>query len=131
MNKLKFTEEYELNASPKIIFPYLFNPVNLSEWFATDVTVDEGKVYNFVWDNTDHFAKLTATRINKQVKFEFLDDKKQEKENPDYIEFKLETSELTNATFLKVTDYSEMTDRNDLDDLWVGLIEKLREVLGS
>jgi uncharacterized protein YndB with AHSA1/START domain len=131
MNKYKFTEEFELNASPRVIFPYLQNPASLAEWFADKVALSPDKVFNFIWDNTDHFAKLVATRQNKQIKYEFLDKNLKSVADPNFIEFKLQQSELTNTTFLKITDYSDMTSPDDLDALWKGLINQLKEVLGS
>ena len=39
--------------------------------------------------------------------------------------------ELTQTTFLKVTDYSDFDDLEELKDLWDGLVEKLKEVVGG
>ena len=131
MAKFKYVKEYEINASVKTIYNYLYSPSNLSEWFATDVKVDRDKVFNFVWDEEDHFAKMVVARTNKHIKFEFLDPQREKKENPEFIEFKLFESELTNATFLRVTDYSETDNEDDLTDLWEGLISDLRDVVGG
>jgi uncharacterized protein YndB with AHSA1/START domain len=131
MNKYKYSEEFEINAPPRVIYPYLQSPVSLAEWFADKVNVDNERVLNFIWDNTDHFAKIVTSRLNKQIKYEFLNDKKQVTPDPNYIEFKLQQSELTNSTFLKVTDYSEMTSMDDLTALWHGLIVQLKEVIGG
>lgn len=131
MSKHRYTQEFELNATPKAVYPYLHSPNSLAEWFASKVEVDNQKIFNFVWDNTDHFAKIVTSRTNKQIKFEFLDESKKPIEDSAYIEFKLLNSELTNATFLRVTDYSEMTNENDLNDLWQGLINQLKEVMAA
>jgi hypothetical protein len=40
-------------------------------------------------------------------------------------------NELTQTTFLKVMDYSDFDDLNELDDLWEGLVENLRKVVGG
>jgi uncharacterized protein YndB with AHSA1/START domain len=131
MAKYKYTEEFEINASPRVIYPYLQSPNSMAEWFAAKVDVDSEKVFNFVWDNSDHYAKIVTSRLNKQVKYEFLGDNKKNTQDPNYIEFKLQESELTNSTFLKVTDYSEMTSPRDLTDLWHGLIAQLKEIIGG
>jgi hypothetical protein len=39
--------------------------------------------------------------------------------------------ELTQTTFLKVTDYSDFDDLEELQDLWDGLVEKLKAVVGG
>lgn len=131
MTKYKYIEEYEINASPKVIYNYLYSPINLSEWFANDVRVDRNKIFNFIWDEENHFAKMVIARTNKQVRFEFLGANKERTDDPEYVEFRLLESELTNSTFLKVTDYSEIDSEKDLEDLWQGLIINLREIIGG
>jgi len=132
MQKYKYSEEFEINnSSPRILFPYLQNPASLAEWFADKVTLDNEKTFNFVWDHTDHFARMVVNRQNKCVKYEFLDNEKQDLTDPSYIEFKIQQSELTNETFLRITDYSEMTEPKDLIALWHGLIGQLRGVMGT
>ena len=131
MTKYKYVKEYEIGASVKSIYNYLYSPSNLAEWFASDVQVDRDKIFNFVWDEEDHYARMVVARTNKHIKFEFLDANKEKMDNPEYIEFKLFESELTNATFLRVTDYSATDNEEDLIDLWEGLITDLREVVGG
>ena len=48
-----------------------------------------------------------------------------------YIEFKIDVSDLTGSTYLRVTDYSTNTDSDELTDLWDGLIDSLKEIVGS
>jgi hypothetical protein len=38
---------------------------------------------------------------------------------------------LTGTTYLRITDYSTNTDAEELADLWDGLIESLKEIVGS
>ncbi|EAY27794.1 START-like domain-containing protein [Microscilla marina] len=129
MTKYKFSSEYEIHASPKRIYSYVHTANGLEQWFATKVEVKgKEKVFNFVWDNEDHFARIVAHRTNKLVKFEFISD---EEGKSNYIEFRLEHNEMTDSTFLKVTDYSEMEDEDDLNGLWDGLVADLREVVGG
>ena len=92
MPKLKYTQEFELDISPKIIFPYLLNPKNLEEWFAKKVIMEDNKTYNFFWDNAEHFAIVTHIRTNHYIKYEFLDNQKKEQDNPPYIEFRIQLS---------------------------------------
>lgn len=130
MSKLKYTQEFELNISPKMIFPYLLNAKNLEEWFAQKVSINEDKIYNFFWDNVEHFAQITQLRTNHHVKYEFLDDQKQPQPSPPYIEFRLQQSELTNTTFLKITDYSDMSNEKELKKLWDSLVAELCDCVG-
>ncbi len=127
---LKYTQEFELNISPKIIFPYLLNPKNLEEWFAQKVILEDNKIYNFFWDNAEHFATVTHIRTNHHIKYEFLDNNRKEQENPPYIEFRIQLSELTNTSFLRVIDYSEMTNEKELKELWESLVAELCDCVG-
>lgn len=131
MAKYKYTEEFELGGSPKSIYPYLQNIANLKEWFSPKIEVDNNQVINFMWDDGNHFARVTHSQLNKYVRYEFLDDKKQViNSDASFLEFRLLQSPLTMATFLKVTDYSEMNNEGDLKALWEELIEQLKDVAG-
>lgn len=131
MSKYLYTQEFELNVTPKKLFPYLNTASGLEEWFAAKVSMDNQKLFHFVWDNEDHYAKISAMRKDKYIKFEFLPENEEKRKDLAFFEFKVQESELTNTTFLKVTDYSEMDDEEELYELWQGLILDLRQVLGS
>lgn len=131
MAKYKYIEEFELSGSPKSIYPYLQNIANLKEWFSPKIEVDSNQIINFMWDDNNHFARITHSQLNKYIRYEFLDEKKQIiTSDASFLEFRLLQSELTRATFLKVTDYSEMSNEGDLRALWEELIEQLKDVAG-
>lgn len=129
MSKYKFTAEYELRASPKMLFPYVSTASGLSQWFASKVNAMPNQMFDFIWDGESHPARLATIRQNKSVKFDFLPTA--EERDHAYIEFRLDVSDLTQSTFLKVTDFSTNTDADDLRALWNGLMENLREIVGS
>lgn len=129
--KKTFTADYEIHASIKMLYPYIQSASGLAEWFADDVTISPEKVFTFTWDNEEHKAIMAGHRINHFAKFEFLPESKEEDNDPSYFELKLEINELTQTTFLKVTDYSDFDDLEELQDLWDGLIENLRKVVGG
>ncbi len=131
MSKHLFNADFEINASKKMLYPYLFSPSGLAQWMADDVTVNEDKVYNFIWDDEDHRAKMVSHRTNQYVRFEFVPETEEDEEDPSYFELRLEMNELTQSVFLKVTDYSEMDDTEELYDLWEGLVEGLKETVGG
>jgi hypothetical protein len=129
MTKYRYSAEFEMRASPKMLFPYLNSPGGLSEWFADDVNIDDRKNFHFIWDGVHHTARLSAQRTNKYVKFDFLSDNGDD--DTPYIEFKVDQNEMTQSTFLKVVDYSDMNDAQDLEELWENLVVKLREIVGG
>ncbi len=114
-----------------MLFPYLSTASGLQTWFADSVRELGQKKLHFVWDNEDHYAKVVVMRSNKQIKFEFENTETEDDSSPAYIELRLQENEMTNTTFLKVVDYSEVSDENDLDSLWEGLVHQLREIVGG
>jgi len=133
MVKNKFVADFQINTSKKIIFPYLSTASGLSQWFADDVTINEDKVYNFVYDGEDHFAKAVIMRNNHNVKFEFFDPSLEEEDDTDraYIEFRLDENELTQTFFLRVIDYSDSYDDEEQESIWETLIHSLKEIIGG
>lgn len=131
MEKHKFVTEYELRASPKMLFPYISTASGLSQWFAAKVNTMPEQRFDFQWDNESHIARQVSMRQNKGVRFEFLDTAAGEGEDNNYIDFRVDQSELTQSTYLRITDYSGTSDDEELVDLWDGLIDKLKEIVGS
>ncbi len=131
MSKYLFTTDFEINASKKMLYPYISSASGLSQWFADDVTINEDKVFNFIWDEEDHKAKMVSHRTNSYVKFEFIPETEGDAEDPAYFELRLEVNELTQTVFIKITDYSEMDDNEELFDMWEGLVDGLKETVGG
>ena len=130
MDKFKFITEFELRSSPKVLFPYISTPSGLEQWFAEKVIVLPNQRFDFQWDGDSHVAKQTGMRINKAVKFEFENTSSDDLDN-NYLEIKLEVSDLTQTTFLRVTDYSAIRDEAELISLWNGFMDNLKEIVGS
>lgn len=130
-SKFKYVAEYAINASPRLLFPYLSTAGNLAQWFCDDVKLTPDHHFNFIWDGDDHFATVTNFRLNRTIRFVFLGTAQQAGRDPNYIDFAIETSELTGEQFLRITDYSEEHDVIELRELWDGLIQTLREIIGG
>lgn len=126
MTKFKFTQEYPFKTSPKVLFNYISTPGGLQQWFAEKVTMDSNHMYHFTWDDEEHVAELTSSRLNKSTRFEFTGP-----DEGNYIEFKLVMSEIDNSVFLKITDYSDNADESDLESVWKGFIADLKEIVGG
>ncbi len=133
MTKLKYVAEFEINASIKMLFPYLATPNGLCQWFAEKVhTIDpEEKIYDIIWDGTSHLAKQVSLQTNKHVKFLFFDNGDGLDSDSSYLEFKISHNEMTESTFLKVIDFSEIDNEQDLKELWNNLIHSLLELIGA
>lgn len=131
MSKFLYTGDFEINASKPMLYPYLSSASGLSQWFADDVNINEDKIYNFIWDGEDHKAKMISHRTNHYVKFEFVPETDEDKEDPAHFEIRLELNELTQSVYIKIIDYSDMEDVEELTDLWQGLIDNLKETVGG
>lgn len=138
MNKFEYNAEYEIRAAVKMVYPYIASPQGLEEWFADRVEVLNDKFLNIHWNNEQHMAKIVSQRYNAMIRYEFVEKidtnkakTKGKKKDNNFLELKLNYSELTDTTYLVITDYSEMNDEEVLEDLWDGLIETLREKLGA
>ena len=126
-----FTADYEIHASIRMLYPYIESASGLSEWFAEDVKISPEKVFTFEWEGERHQAIMQSHRINHFTKFEFIPESPEDKKDPSYFELRLEMDELTQTTFIKITDYSDFDDQGELQDLWDGLIENLKTVFGG
>lgn len=130
MKLTQFEFEYEIKASPKVLYPYISSASGLQQWFAEKVTVKNATAFTFFWDDEIHLAELVQNKVNKSVKFDFT--KTNESELVPFIELKLEVSELTNATYLKVFDTaSTFKSAEDAQELWDDLTDKLKTIVGS
>ncbi|MFT7032023.1 MAG: hypothetical protein ACJA2S_000519 [Cyclobacteriaceae bacterium] len=130
MSKFEYVGEFEFKASKKMLYPYLSSASGLSQWFADDVNIDEDKMLTVIWDGEENKAKMVAHRTNSLVKIEFLPTDENDID-PNYVEFKLDMSDMTQSVFVTVTDYSEMEDEEELGELWENLMHKLKEIVGG
>lgn len=129
--KSEFKADFSINASKKMLYPYIFSASGLSQWMADDVTINEDKVFDFIWEEESHKARMVAHRLNSYVRFEFFPDSDEDEDDPAYIELRLEMNELTQSVFLLVTDYSDINDSEESLDLWTSLVDTLKEIVGG
>ena len=129
--KARFVAEFPVNASPKILFPYLATASGLTQWFCDDVRYVEGQRLNFIWDNENHYAEISGQRLNRAVRFVFLDEHRQPVSDATFLEFTLDASQVTDEVYLRVVDYSAFNDAGEQQEMWDGLVAKLREQVGG
>ena len=129
--KTRFVVEFPINASPKILFPYLATASGLSQWFCDDVRYVEGQRLNFIWDQENHYAEISGQRLNRAVRFVFLDEHRQQVLDANFLDFSLDSSQVTDEVYLRVIDYSSWHDAAEQQEMWDGLVAKLREQVGG
>jgi uncharacterized protein YndB with AHSA1/START domain len=123
--KKKFTIEYEIKSSPRILFSFLSEPNGLSQWFADEVNIRD-HVYTFTWDDESQKAKLCSIKENRSVRFKWLDDDAQY-----YFEMEILQDELTNDVALAVTDFATEETITERKQIWDNSIDYLISVLGA
>jgi uncharacterized protein YndB with AHSA1/START domain len=123
-DKKKFTLEYEIKSSPRILYSFLSEPNALAQWFADDVTIRD-QVFIFTWDDEQQRAKLVNAKENKLVRFKWLDDE------PYYFEMEVMQDELTNDVALGITDFAAPDAFDERKAIWDNQIEYLISVLGA
>tara|TARA_B100000287_G_C20638224_1_gene782502 strand:- start:1579 stop:1974 length:396 start_codon:yes stop_codon:yes gene_type:complete len=131
MAKQKFVGEYPINASRKMLFPYLSTATGLCQWFADDVNINNiDKTLIFIVDGDERVAVIDSIKNNRYVKFRFLNDDEKPKEN-DTLEFRLEINELTQEVFVRVEEYTESEDMDESYQIWDNLLAQLKEIIGA
>ena len=125
MAKHKFVGEFSFKTSPKTIYNYISTPGGLQQWFATQVSIDADHNYVIEWDGGKHSAVATK-KTNKSVRYDFKGE-----DEGNSLELKLVTGELDGSTYLEVTDISDNDDDEELQDLWEGLVDDLKGIVGG
>lgn len=113
MVKKPFQLEYVLKkVSSHLLWTLISTPSGLSEWFADDVDERDG-LFTFHWDDSSLKAVRIAKSNGTYIRFRWCDE-------PDtsYFEMRIEQSDLTGDTVLRVTDFAETSEQNSSIELW-------------
>jgi len=123
----KYTIEYEIKSSPKILYNYLSNASSLEEWFADKVTIREGD-FIFHWDGSEQRAKIVNKKDNLLIRYKWVtDDKKDES----YFQFEIQQDEITGDVALIITDFASDDEKEANKLLWNSQIHALMHIIGS
>ena len=121
----KIRLEFEVKASPAMLYNYISSASGLSEWFADDVTV-YNNIYKFKWDVDEQEAEMVKRQMNKIARFKWLDS-----EEDEYFEFELMQDELTDEVALVITDFVDEAEEINATALWDSQVHELRKNLGA
>ena len=72
MDKVKYELEIPIHASPSMLYQYISSPSSLQEWFADKVN-SRGKIFSFIWDDTEEKAKLITKKSDDRIRFKWLE----------------------------------------------------------
>ena len=123
----KYSIEFEIKSSPKILYNYLSNASSLEEWFADKVTIREGD-FIFHWDGTEQRAHIVSKKDNQLIRYKWVtDDKKDES----FFQFEIIQDEITGDVALIITDFAEDSEKEANSLLWSRQIHTLMHIIGS
>lgn len=125
-NKVEYTLEFVVRASPKMLYKFLSTPSGLSEWFADNVN-SRGKEFTFIWDGSEEVATLINKKADKHIRFKWAEDE----DDDTFFEFKLVTDELTNDLSLIITDFADEDEVEESQLLWESQVNSLLHAIGS
>ncbi|MBL0309374.1 MAG: ATPase [Bacteroidetes bacterium] len=126
MAKKKFTLEYIIRSSPSILFEFLTQPTNLSQWFS-DYCDSQEDIFIFGWGGSDfQRARQVDVMDEESVRYHWEHGNKDE-----YFAFKVYKSEIANDTILEITDFADAKEVKEQPFLWDKQVEDLKHALGA
>lgn len=124
MNNLeKFTLEFHIEASPKLLFKLISTPEGLTRWFANTSLKGED-LFFFMWPDNTQPARLTQTKENEFVVFQWQEDYHKGM----FLEMRIRTEFGSTGSTLIVTDVAEPADMDLSKRLWntqIGQLQRL------
>lgn len=127
MERQKVHLEYPLNATSKsILWSAISTPSGLEGWFA-DRVENKDKEFIFYWGKSENrSAELLSQRPFSYIRFRWLDSEFEH----EYVELKMNYSELTNDYVLEIIDFTFAGEEDDLQELWDSQVDTLRRTCG-
>ena len=126
MARIKYTVDYLIKSSPTILFDFLSTASGLSQWFADRVEDNNADELVFFWEGYPEKAAIVDAVDNEFIRFEM-----ESGEDEEYLEFRIEKSEVTADTILIITDFADKTDIPDQKKLWDSQIKTLTNRVGG
>ena len=127
MERQKVHLEYPLNATSKsILWSAISTPSGLEGWFA-DRVENKDKKFIFYWGKSENrSAELLSQSPFSYIRFRWLDSEFEQ----EYVELKMNYSELTNDYVLEIIDFTFAGEEDDLQELWDSQVDTLRRTCG-
>ncbi len=125
-SKKPYQIEFEIKASPRMLYNYLSNPSGLSGWFADDVTYLNG-IFIFHWNGSEERGRLVVNRENKTLRYQWTD-----RNDNSYFQFDIVQDDITSDISLLITDFaSDDRERAENIMVWENQVHALMQILGS
>jgi uncharacterized protein YndB with AHSA1/START domain len=125
--KEKFTLEFEIKSSPKVLYSYLSTASGLEGWFADKVTINNGD-YIFHWGDEEQRARIVTRKDNQLIRYHWITE---DKKDDTYFQFEVVQDDITGDVALIVTDFTTPEEKEEDILLWNSEVHELMHVIGS
>ncbi len=122
----RFTLEFPIKASPKLIYTLISTAEGLARWFADKVTVDDNH-FHFYWEGSEQSAKLIESKEPEMVRFEWTDDFHE----GFILEMKITHEPVSGESALIISDYAESSDMEFTQMWWTTQLGRLQRNFNS
>ncbi|QQS28324.1 MAG: ATPase [Sphingobacteriales bacterium] len=125
MAKIKCTYDFVIKSSPTILYYFLSTPSGLTQWFADKVTEDE-KGFVFTWDDYSEKGEVL-----EDIESHYIRIKMESNDDDEFLEFRIEKSEVTDDTILIITEFVEADEAKEQQKLWATQVDSLITCVGG
>jgi len=123
----KYTLEYPIRSSVKILYDFISTPESLGEWFSEKVTIKDGLI-TFKWYESELRARLINKKDNELVRYQWLD----ENGNPgQFLELRINIEPITNDLALIISDSCIEEEVDEQKSLWDQSVNNLIKRIGG
>lgn len=128
--KKKYQLEFEIKASPRILYPYISSANGLEGWFAEKCN-SRDNIFTFEWEGTVEKARLISKKDNQSARFKWLEDPKAKTKDDSYFEMEILQDEITGDVALIVTDFATDDEKEEDVMIWESQVHELMHIVGS
>lgn len=122
----KYTLEFPIKVSPKLLFTLISTSEGLARWFADKVIVNED-IFSFHWEGSQQSARLIESREPEYVRFEWTDDFHE----GHILEMQINFEGVSGEAALIVSDYSEVSDMEFSQMWWTTQVGRLQRLFNN
>ena len=122
----KFTLEFHLETTPKLLYTLISSPEGLTRWFAHTIKSGED-IYLFKWEGNEQAVRLVQAKDNEYVIFQWLEDYHKDL----FLEMRIETDPMSNGITLVIFDYAEAADVDISKRLWSAQVGQLQRLFNN
>lgn len=122
----KFTIEFPMKVTPRLLFTLISTSEGLARWFAEKVTVQDD-IFLFEWEGSQQSARLMESKEPEYIRFEWTDDFHE----GFFLDLQISHEPVSGESALVVSDYAEESDMDFTQMWWRTQIAKLQRLFNN